>query len=318
LASAGEAWRQNSAAHDEILAYIPQLYGLVSKPGLFEPLPNASKSFQGRHDTTVDVLADQFTNLVGAGAKALRYLGMSTDLTQGDPERWKAKADIIDPYIRFATHHGWRWRPKSKLGPEWELTFGWKNHFYKTQIEQERLLAVEFGKFVVRVGCSIKGTSGHGFKAQFQLDFESPRLSKSVLSPFKQAALTLRYFKSKSFSSTSDTGYASSYYTTSQLGGGLQNNLPSTSSFADTWGDVLQTFDLNTKDSEKAANGWTFNLCARLGFDSRGDRPNKVFVFSKWRYAPVSRMGNPDIRVRIFGRCNTPKVGKPWCLPAGE
>jgi len=304
LARAGEAWRQNDEAHEEILSYLPKLYGLLSKQSLFEPLKAAANSLQGRNTSTLEVLADHFSPLMGQGAMALRHLGLTEggdDSARAEgPPTWSAPAGF-DPYIRLASHHGVRFSPNAKLGAKFTITAGFKNHFYMSQLREATYQSVEYSKVVARVGVAYLWESGNGFEVQFQLDFDSPRVSKSSFAPLKQSAVTLRYFRRDPYTRKDKTGYTTSYYTTSQIGPGMQYNfIPPQNSFKALIGDFLHTFDYDTKDKEKTWKGWTFNLYPRLGFQRPNVFANQGMVFSKTRYLPSDRSTLPDVRVRCF------------------
>jgi hypothetical protein len=313
-------WRHNDVAQDEILAYVPKLYGLVAQPGLFESLASAANDSQPKNDQPAAFLVKHLPNLLsnasfslaqmGAQEKQRQFTDVPTLLGEGKLVNkggdWKPPPGD-DPYIRFASHHGVMLSPKNKSGLIYQLTIGYKNHFYKSLVEKEGFQgSMTYGKIVARVGVFQKWADGNFFGGQIQLDFgelHKGGLYKDVIPtlPWKQTALTLRYAKQKNFTAKNIGGYDAKYLTTSQLGTGFQRNFPKPYNFTvkDVWADLLNTFDA-APNPKKTWGGFNMNVMLRIGMDRKADWLNKFFVFSKMRYAPAAERGWPDIRIRAF------------------
>jgi hypothetical protein len=174
-------WRHNTAAHDEILAYVPKLYGLLSQPVLFESLASAAKDSQHENDHPAASLAKHFPKLLTTASSSLVQVGTqkTKKIDLLDQEPWNPPPETTDPYIRFASHHGIRGSCKDWIGT---FTVGYKNHFYKELVENQTLWPqLKYGKMVWRLGVYYKNSSnGHLFGGQVQWDTEGSADYKTV------------------------------------------------------------------------------------------------------------------------------------------
>lgn len=332
-AHATEGWRQNAAAHEYIIDYLPQLARLVADHSLFEGLASAGpKLFDQGNTTNPFEVLEHFPALAERSESAFRRLGILDskefeslqqvkddgfnaktfikDLFKWKTPSWKPAAGKAQGYLRVASHHGMKFDPKNKTGFMYTVTAGYKNHFYLSQIRGLKSRAVEYNKVVLRIGCYFKALTGILMGGQFQIDLESNRLSLAWVHPIKQFAITLRHSVAmKENTPTDEKGMIPSYMTTNQLGPGVQYNVVSTDQLMrppikakTVWSDFLNVVDFVSKDRGKDMDGAAFCLFPRVGMDRDAYLGNKMIIMSKWRAAPKSRMGYPDARFRWFVR----------------
>jgi len=315
IARLSKSFQADTALHEELLARIPHLHGLLADGWFLEPLWAAGNASAGR-ELRGNELADRLPELAGRGVAALKSVRMEGGRAEEGGEAAAESDRASDPYLNVVTGHNIKWSPKNKAGCAFQLQVGANKKFFQSKLSKDGVpntAAQNLKGFFINPGLTLACAfeSGVSMTATFEMNIMDV---PPPVGPGPAGFETLRFYalalgitSGPEVTPTGESGYSVGYGMASALGGGLKQPTGSDKALLvskpDLLIDMVHTFDFASGKADTPGGGWkygvntAFALVAGPSAEKSDTTLAKLICSTKTVYAP-SR-ASPSIGVKF-------------------